>query len=238
MESVTAEIQTPATNLYPFKTAGTLLTLQIIFWIVVVLMVYLNYPYLPPSPNLEWTTETISAIRIPWMTFYLFIVAGFICGNLGILLLSRGLLNQGKRFFGWIGIVASTVSLVLSFGYLYLRFSLLGFSAYVLGDLPLYHLATPIGLIFNELTLLATLFASLGLRKVGIARRTGLVVAILCAIMIPFGLYLPPFVFGLLWLALGIVLLRGTRVETKPVSGEEIESQVGEVNPALEEKTE
>jgi len=45
-------------------------------------------------------------------------------------------------------------------------------------------------------------------------------------------------VFGLLWLALGIVLLRGTRVETKPVSGEEIESQVGEVNPALEEKTE
>ena len=58
---------------------------------------------------------------------------------------------------------------------------------------------------------IATLMTGIALFISGTLRRTGLVVAILSAalgIMAIFGAILPPAVLGLLWLALGIGLLR------------------------------
>jgi hypothetical protein len=56
----------------------------------------------------------------------------------------------------------------------------------------------------------ATLFISISLYQSRLLRRTGLIIAILTGILIPLALFVgyPPFVFGFLWLAIGIGLLR------------------------------
>jgi hypothetical protein len=55
----------------------------------------------------------------------------------------------------------------------------------------------------------ATLFIGIGLYQSTLLRRTGLIIAVLSGILIPLAIFVgyPPFVFGFLWLAIGIGLL-------------------------------
>jgi zinc transporter ZupT len=54
-----------------------------------------------------------------------------------------------------------------------------------------------------------TLFIGISLYQSTLLRRTGLIIAILSGILIPLSVVVgyPPFVFGFLWLAIGIGLL-------------------------------
>ena len=93
---------------------------------------------------------------------------------------------------------------------------MLAVSAPTLADLPAYWMATPIIVELHLTILVATLALGLGLRRLGLAPRTGRIVAVLSGLLLPVWLFTPPFVYGLLWLPLGIALLRA-----RPIHGTE-----------------
>ena len=94
-----------------------------------------------------------------------------------------------------------------------LRTSVVGFTAPTLGQVRAYQVSDSLFRSADAITLLATLSAAIGLWQSGLARRTGLVVAILCGLLLVLSFLgdLPPFVVGLAWLAIGVALLVGQR---------------------------
>jgi hypothetical protein len=99
-------------------------------------------------------------------------------------------------------------------GNLVLNWSMTGFDQPRMGEHPLYDLSIFLSLLAIWLGALAAGLVGLALRADGRLRRTGLVVAVVAAVLIVVDTTLtqgaiPPFAVSFLWLALGVGLLRG-----------------------------
>jgi hypothetical protein len=129
----------------------------------------------------------------------------------GIALLYPSLKETTGRRFAWLALITAMLMGMLYLVLVIFRMSLVGFSDATLSANSVWQWTSwaydKLGLI---LPATATLFIGISLYQSNLLRRTGLVITILSGILIPLALFVgyPPFVFGFLWLAIGIGLLR------------------------------
>ncbi|MFL5805305.1 MAG: hypothetical protein ACJ8CR_26630 [Roseiflexaceae bacterium] len=192
------------------RLAGWLLALQLIGWVGAIVAGLANFP---PSEFDTWTPATFASVQAPWILFHLFIALAIVIGNSGLALLATRLRTSRARLLGLVTLVCAIGAMALIVVVAALRVSVVGFTAPTLGQVRAYQVSDPLFRSADAITLLATLSAAIGLWQSGLARRTGLVVAILCGLLLVLSFLgdLPPFVVGLAWLAIGVALLVGRR---------------------------
>jgi hypothetical protein len=128
----------------------------------------------------------------------------------GIALLYLSLKETAGGRFAWLGLVLAVLMDILYLALMIFRVSLVSFSDATLSANSVWQWTSwaydKLGLI---LPAFATLFIAISLYQSKLLRRTGLIIAILSGILIPLAIFVgyPPFVFGFLWLAIGIGLL-------------------------------
>jgi hypothetical protein len=203
-------IQNP--NSLRLRLPATALVASFVGWLVVVVsaaaLVFPTYPHGlgPLTPQQMQTSPGV------YLFFQLIFLLPVLLGVVGIFTLFNPLKETKSRTVAWLMLACTIVAIALVLVLVALRLSLVGFTDATLGENSLWkstswafdHLVGPAMAI-------ATLMTGIALFISGTLRRTGLVVAILSAalgIMAIFGAILPPAVLGLMWLALGIGLLR------------------------------
>jgi hypothetical protein len=110
----------------------------------------------------------------------------------------------------WIALVSGIAVIALCIIFIILRISVTGFSETALGLNRNYQVSNwAFDRLGGPLSMVATVFASIGLYTSGLLRRTGLILCTLSAILLILSIVsgFPPFIFAFLWLALGIGLL-------------------------------
>lgn len=158
------------------------------------------------------TPAIMADIRTQWIGLWIVSPLALIFGSTGMYLLFRSrpaALARGA-------VVATVLSMACAIVNAGLNLSLTGFSAGRLGSMTRYDVALEVNLVSFWLGWVALICGGIALRRGGELRRTGLVVAILAALL---GIVdvaghgaIPPFVLSFLWLALGIGLLRSRGV--------------------------
>jgi len=192
------------------RLAGWLLALQLIGWVGAIVAGLANFP---PSEFDTWTPAAFASVQAPWLLFHLFIALAMVLGNSGLALLATRLRASRARLLGLVTLVCAIGAMALTVVVAALRASVVGFTAPTLGQVRAYQVSDPLFRSADAITLVATLSAAIGLWQSGLARRAGLVMAILCGLLLVLSFLgdLPPFVVGLAWLAIGVALLVGRR---------------------------
>ena len=189
------------------RLSARLLTLQPLVWIATVIIALTTI--FSAGNLLDWTPAVMADHRVGWLVFTTVELVGFLGGFVPALLILRELAATRSRSLAWAGLICSAIGLGLMLTYLALRFSVVNFVEPTLGDNFAFRLSTgPIGIVADIATLLGIAALGLCLWQTRLARRTGMLVAVVSLLMIPLGLYKPPFIYSLLWLSLGIALLR------------------------------
>jgi hypothetical protein len=178
----------------------------------VLLMVVVIGLVLPSFPNGigELTPQQMSSFLGKYVLIQAFPLVPILLGVAGIALLYPSLKETAGRRFAWLALLVAVLMGILYFVLILFRISLTSFSDATLSANPVWQWTSwaydKLGLI---LPALATCFIAISLYQSSLLRRTGLVIAILSGILIPLALFVgyPPFVFGFLWLAIGIGLL-------------------------------
>ena len=165
------------------------------------------------------TPQIMSAIRVGWIAIQIEAFVAAACGTIGIALLANQLKKTTEtkvRIFAWVALILALVSLATSAITPLLNISVVGFTEATLGQTWQYqnqfsnfmrYAFLPIG-AFSILALSASLASS------GWLRRTGWTISVLSALLFLVSLVpslsagIPPFVFLLLLMPLGIGLLR------------------------------
>lgn len=160
------------------------------------------------------TPEVMAQIRLPWAIIFISTFLAFLIGNIGLFLLANQFKNTGARWVAWLAIIGILVSLVVLVLNVYLRLTMIDFSAPTLGQTPQWATSHTLVYVYHLVNFASTLMICVGLYITSWLRRAGLVVGILSGLLFIAGLVpsitdrTPPFVFVFLWLALGIGLLR------------------------------
>ncbi len=200
---VPAVPQVPRTRI---RFAGWLLVLQLICWFGVIIAGLVNFP---PGEFDTWTPTILAGVRGPWILFHLFFALALIIGNSAMALLASELRETPARPLALATLVCALGGTALIIVFVALRFSVMNFSESALGQAPAYQASDPIFTAAGVLTFLATCATAVSLWRIHMTRRTGLVVAVLsAALIVLLFVGFPPFALGLLWLPLGITLLR------------------------------
>ena len=199
----------PAVSQIPtsrIRLAGWLLVLQLFCWIGVVIAGLANFP---PGEFDTWTPTVLAGVRSPWILFHLFMALALVVGNSAMALLAGDLRETLARPLTLVILVCALGGIALVLVFVALRFSVLNFSESTLGQVRAYQASDPVFITSSVLTFLATCITAISLWRTHMARRTGLVVAVLSgALIVLLFVGFPPFALGLLWLPLGIALLR------------------------------
>jgi len=158
------------------------------------------------------TPAIMTDIRLQWIGVWIVYPLALIFGSVGMFRLfrsRRGALARGALVATCLSVGCMLVSTALNL-------SLTGFSAERLGAVTRYDVALEVSLVSFWLAWVALICGGLALRLSGVLRRTGLVVAILAALL---GIVdvaghgaVPPFVVSFLWLTLGIGLIKARGV--------------------------
>jgi hypothetical protein len=121
----------------------------------------------------------------------------------------------------WATLACTAIAAVCALVWMNLGIAMLHIGAPTLGELWVDQARTILIVFWDALMVCAMITTGLALRQTSLARRTGLVVAVLSVLVLPLGLFRPPFLYGLLWFALGIALRRGGQTnraaDTQPV---------------------
>ncbi len=159
----------------------------------------------------DLTRAQMDSIRTGWALVWPLYTAAVMIGAVGMTLLNRSLggapvhrWTAASSVFTAVSVVAIVVNLVLS----ELQ---AGFDEARLGLSSLYTPALVASYLAIWAALMAVLLTGVALHRTGVLRRVGLVVAVLAgAILLLDALTrgFPPFVVALLWLTVGIALLR------------------------------
>jgi hypothetical protein len=163
-----------------------------------------------PSGMGALTPEQMQNFRSVFVLFQAWALVPVLLGTLGTALLYPSLKQTSAGRIAWLGLICASLTSLLYFVLIVLRLTLVSFSEASLNENSLW-LWTSWAFDKPGLILLAvtTLLVGISLYRSNLLRRTGLVVAILSGILIPLAIFVgyPPFVFGFLWLAIGIGLL-------------------------------
>lgn len=160
------------------------------------------------------TPAQMADIRVAWLAFWPVYAAAVSIGAVGLILLGRTLAGgPGAAGLARAAQVTAGLSIAAVLGNVILNWSMVGFDRQRLGEHPAYDTSIFLSMLAIWLGALAAGLAGLALRRAGILPRTGLVVAIVAAVLIVVDTTLtqgaiPPFTVSFLWLALGIGLLR------------------------------
>jgi hypothetical protein len=178
----------------------------------VLLMIIVIGLVLPSFPNGigELTSQQMSSFLGMYLVIQAFPLVPILLGVAGIALLYPSLKETAGRRFAWLGLIVAVLTGILYLVLIFFRMSLVSFSDTTLSANSVWQWTSwaydKLGLI---LPATATLFIGIGLYQSTLLRRTGLIIAVLSGILIPLAIFVgyPPFVFGFLWLAIGIGLL-------------------------------
>jgi hypothetical protein len=157
------------------------------------------------------TPEQMQNFRSVFVLFQAWAIVPVLLGTLGVALLYPSLKQTSASRVAWLGLICASLTSLLYFVLIVLRLTLVSFSEASLNDNSIWMWTSwafdKPGLILLAIT---TLFLGISLYQSKLLRRIGLIVAILSGILISMALFVgyPPFVFGFLWLAIGIGLLR------------------------------
>jgi hypothetical protein len=200
-------------NVFPtskLKMPALLLVFSLIgFVLLMVIVIGLVLPSFPNGIG-EMTPQQMSSFLGKYFLTQAIPLVPILLGVTGIALLYPVLKETAGRRFAWLGLVVAALMGILYFVLMIFRMSLANFSDATLSANSVWQWTSwaydKLGLI---LPATATLFIGISLYQSMLLRRTGLVIAILSGILIPLAIFIgyPPFVFGFLWLAIGIGLL-------------------------------
>lgn len=207
-------MQTLVENAAPprLRRAGWLLVaspLGFVLWIVV-LVPAMHANGLESSADL--TPDVLATFRPRWLAAWPLYAAGVLMGTAGLAFVNRALRETASRQLAIMSQVAVVIATVCIVGNLILELVLTGSDHARLGLDPAYGAAMVLSYAAIWSGAIATALCGLGLRITGALRRTGLVVSVLAGLLVLADVAtrgLPPFFVALLWLALGIGLLRG-----------------------------
>jgi hypothetical protein len=193
--------KTPAL-LFVFSFIGFVLLMAVMIGVV-----------LPVFPNGlgELTPQQMPSFLGKYVLSQAFPLVSILLGAAGIAMLYPSLKETAGRRFALLGVMVAARMGILYLVLVIFRMSLVGFSDPTLGANPVWQWTSwsydRLGLILQAT---ATLFLGISLYQSARLRRTGLIIVILSGILIPLAVFLghPTFVFGFLWLAIGIGLLR------------------------------
>jgi hypothetical protein len=194
------------------RLPALLLIFQTLLWIAVVAFVVVSGG-VPTDPSQAWTDAARAAITGTWIIWHLLVVLPFLCGIVAMAMIAQMLLTTEARLMAWATLASSAIALICALVWMNLGIAMLHVGASTLGELWADQARTVLIVFWDALILCATITTGLALHQTGLARRTGLVVAILSVLVLPLGVFRPPFVYGLLWLPLGIALLRRRSVQ-------------------------
>jgi hypothetical protein len=156
------------------------------------------------------TPEQMQNFRSVFVLFQAWAIVPILLGTLGIALLYPILKQTSAGRIAWLGLICASLTSLLYFVLIVLRLTLVSFSEASLNDNFVWQWTSwafdKPGLILLSIT---TLFVGISLYRSNLLKRTGLIVAILSIILTFMAIIIgyPPFVFGFLWLAIGIGLL-------------------------------
>lgn len=159
------------------------------------------------------TPEQLADIRLGWIVLWAVYAAAVLVGAVAMAALNQALRGTPARALANASQVAVAVSVASMLTGLVLRYAVLGFTEARLELNSLHDAAYWTSLLAIWSAAVAVALTGIGLRTSGVLRRTGLVVALIAAgyVLVDVVLTrgeLPPFVIALLWLPLGIGLLR------------------------------
>ena len=194
------------------KSSGWLLSLSPLSFVLVVVTAIVTLF----SNNIglfdDITPQQMSNIRVGWVIFHFFFALAFAVGGSGLVLLSKALMSTPARVLALATVMCVFLAIASVVAFFAVRSSFVNFTAPKLALASGYKLSNNLVLASQYLITAATVLAGVGLSLSGILRRTGLVVSIMAALYgvadISGVLVLPPFVIALLWLVLGIALVR------------------------------
>jgi hypothetical protein len=200
-------------NIFPttkLKMPALLLVFSLIGF-VLLMMIVIGW-VLPSFPNGigEMTPQQMSSFLGKYVLTQAFPLVPISLGVAGIALLYLSLKETAGGRFAWLGLALAVLMGILYLALMIFRLSLVSFSDATLSANSVWQWTSwaydKLGLI---LPAFATLFIAISLYQSKLLRRTGLIIAILSGILIPLAIFVgyPPFVFGFLWLAIGIGLL-------------------------------
>jgi hypothetical protein len=156
----------------------------------------------------DLTPAMMAGIRPQWIGLWIVYSIALIFGSIGMYRVFRPLPGLLARTVP----AATVLSVVCILASSALYLSLTGFSADRLGSLTRYDVALEVNLVSFWLAWVALVCGGIALRRIGVLGRSGLVIAVLAAVL---GILdvaghgaVPPFVVSFLWLALGISLLK------------------------------
>jgi hypothetical protein len=204
-------VDTPSAIDQQLRLPALLLTFQALLWLAVVAFV-IGTGSIPTDPSQVWTDAARSAIAGTWIIWHLLMVLPCLCGIVAMAMIGRTLIMSEARSMAWATLASSAIAVVCALVWMNLGIAMLHIGASTLSELWVDQARTIIIVFWDALILCATMTTGLALRQTNLARRTGLVVAVLSVLVLPLGLFRPPFLYGMLWLALGIALLRRGQV--------------------------
>ena len=196
----TAKLKMPAL-LFVFSLIGFILLMILVIGLV-----------LPSFPNGigELTPQQMSSFLEEYLLIQAFPLVPILLGVAGIGILYSSLKETAGRRFAWLGLIVAVLMGILYLVLIIFRISLVSFSDATLSANSVWQWTSwaydKLGLI---LPATATLFIGISLYQSTLLRRTGLIIAILSGIAIPLAIFVgyPSFVFGFLWLVIGLGLL-------------------------------
>ncbi|GAA2972526.1 hypothetical protein JOD63_000121 [Microbacterium terrae] len=163
------------------------------------------------------TRAQMDALGFGWVLVSTFYPLAFILGGVGVILCAVSLTGlPGARGWSWSAATAAALAVVLHLPIAPLRIAAMGFTEDRLGDNAAYVLWDPVGYIANYIIIASTILLCVAVFVGTAHKRAGMVIGGLTAVYLVAGLAqlpLPPFVISFLWAALGIVWLRGIRVD-------------------------
>ena len=154
----------------------------------------------------DFTPATMADVRLQWIVIAVLYTLAVLTGAAGTASVgTTPELTLAAR-------ITATVSAIAILGYLALALTMTGFGEPKLSENPLWGASLWLSMTAIWAALAGIVVTGLGLRRTGRLRRTGLVVAIIAGIILVADVVLggafPPLIVALLWLPLGIGLLR------------------------------
>lgn len=186
--------------------------LPFVAWLVAVVTV-MSGPGVTDSADL--TREQMASIRGGWLLIWPLYAAAVIIGGAGMTLLNRTLRGTAGHRWAVLSQVACGISAIAVLANLVLSEVAGGFTEARLGLNGAFEAALVASYASIWAAAAAVVLTGVALRVSGVLRRTGLVVAIIAGVFLLLDALtrgFPPFVVALLWLAVGVALLR-RRVE-------------------------
>ena len=156
------------------------------------------------------TPHQMASFRPQYIVFHILALATGASGAAGLALLAAALRETRARIWASVALVVTLLTISLALVLFLGRLSLLSFTDATLGQNSTWRWTTwAFSNVSPPALAVATLAACVALFHSAMLRRTGLIVALLSAVVLILTIAgFPPFVFACLWLPLGIGLLR------------------------------